>query len=172
MRLKDVEAILRALNEANTRYLIVDGLAVVAHGYPRLTIDVDIVLSLERENVLRAMTALGQIGYVPIVPVSGEQFADEAQRKMWREEKHMIVFQMHHPEPRSTRLDLFINEPFNFEEEYSKAEWLEVAGLAAPVVRIEALIQMKQAAGRPRDLGDVGELQKLYDIQKSEQSDH
>jgi len=67
MKLADVEAIVRALNGAHVRYLIVGGLAVVAHGYPRLTVDVDIVLNLERENVLRAMRALEVIGYRPLV---------------------------------------------------------------------------------------------------------
>ena len=61
MKLADVEAILRALNDANVRYLIVGGLAVVAHGYVRYTADVDIVLDLERENTLRAMKALDEI---------------------------------------------------------------------------------------------------------------
>jgi hypothetical protein len=33
MKLADVEAILRALNDADVRYLIVGGLATIAHGY-------------------------------------------------------------------------------------------------------------------------------------------
>ena len=50
MRLQDIEAIVRALNGAEALYLIVGGLAVVAHGYPRLTVDLDIVLNLKHEN--------------------------------------------------------------------------------------------------------------------------
>jgi hypothetical protein len=37
MKIEDVRTILRALNDANVRYLIVGGLAVVAHGYVRFT---------------------------------------------------------------------------------------------------------------------------------------
>jgi hypothetical protein len=81
MKLADVEAILRALNEAEVRYLIVGGLAVVAHGYVRATVDIDIVLHLERENVLRAMGALKSIAYQPLVPVDAAEFADEQKRK-------------------------------------------------------------------------------------------
>jgi hypothetical protein len=33
MKIDDVRTILSALNDANVRYLIVGGLAVVAHGY-------------------------------------------------------------------------------------------------------------------------------------------
>ena len=65
MKVDDVRTILRALNDANVRYLIVGGLAVVAHGYVRFTQDIDLVVQLERENVLRAMNALTAIGYRP-----------------------------------------------------------------------------------------------------------
>ncbi len=36
MEVRSVEAIMRALNTAEVQYLIVDGLAVNAHGYVRL----------------------------------------------------------------------------------------------------------------------------------------
>src|ERR1700680_5231863 len=135
MKLADVQAILRALNDAEVRYLIVGGLAVVAHGYPRLTVDVDSGLNLERENVLRAMRALEAIGYRPLVPVKSEQFADETLRESWRKEKHMIVFQLANLNRPSTRLDVFVSEPFDFDEEYAQAEWLDVAGFSSPIDR-------------------------------------
>jgi hypothetical protein len=104
MKLADVEASLRALNDAEVRYLIVGGLAVVAHGYVRATVDMDIVLDLESENVLRAMAALKEIGYRPLVPVDA---AGEQKRRLSRDEKHMVVFQMRHTKSESTRLDIF-----------------------------------------------------------------
>lgn len=170
MKLVDVEAILRALNDTNARYLIVGGLAVVAHGYPRLTVDIDIVLNLERDNVLRAMAALDAIGYKPLVPVKAAQFADEKLRESWRKEKNMIVFQMMNLDRPSTRLDVFVTEPFDFEKEYAQAEWLDIAGIPAPIVRIETLITMKTEAGRPKDLGDAGELKNLLDMRDDEQT--
>ena len=71
MKVDDVRTILRALNDAEVRYLIVGGLAVVLHGYVRFTQDIDLVIQLERENVLRAMNAFTAIGYRPLVPVAG-----------------------------------------------------------------------------------------------------
>ncbi len=170
MRLRDVEAILRALNDAEVRYLIVGGLAVVAHGYVRLTVDIDIVLGLQRDNILRAMKALDAIGYHPLVPVKSSDFASEELRELWRREKNMIVFQMANPERPSTRLDLFVREPFDFEKEYAQAKYLDVAGIPSPVVRIETLMAMKMEAGRPKDFGDAGELKKLLEIEKDERS--
>lgn len=44
MKISSLESILRALAEAEARYLIVGGLAVAAHGYGRLTFDLDLVV--------------------------------------------------------------------------------------------------------------------------------
>lgn len=61
-------------------------------------------------------------------------------------------------------VDLFIQEPFGFEEEYAKAVLIEYApGVITPVVSLPALIAMKAAAGRPRDLLDIEELRKLVE---------
>jgi hypothetical protein len=50
MEVRSVEAIVRALNRANVQYLIVEGLAVNAYGFVRLTRDVDLVLQLDPGN--------------------------------------------------------------------------------------------------------------------------
>jgi len=161
MKLADVQAILRALNDADVRYLIVGGLAVVAHGYVRATVDIDIVLNLEKENALRAMKALDAIGYRPLVPVAATDFADEAIRRRWIEDKNMIVFQMRNPDRESTRLDIFVDEPFSFAKELAEAKWEDVAGIQAPVLRLERLLQMKRESGRPQDLLDIEQLELI-----------
>ncbi|MEY2536741.1 MAG: hypothetical protein QOG67_481 [Verrucomicrobiota bacterium] len=158
MRLRDVEAILRALNDAEVRYLIVGGLAVVAHGYVRATVDMDIVLQLDHDNVLRAMAALKTIGYQPLIPVDASEFADHKVREKWIQEKQMIVFQMRNQEPQSTRLDIFVDEPFEFDEQFAKAKWENVAGIASPILCLEELLRMKRDSGRPQDLADIEEL--------------
>jgi hypothetical protein len=166
MKLADLEAILRALNEAQVRYLIVGGLAVVAHGYVRATVDVDIVLNLEPDNVLKAMAALKAINYQPLLPVDPGQFADERTRQMWREEKNMIVFQMRNPARESTRLDIFVQEPFPFEREFAQAKWENVAGIPSPVLGLEQLLRMKRESGRPQDLADIDQLQLIMENRK------
>lgn len=168
MKLADVEAILCALNEAEARYIIVGGLAVVAHGYVRYTADIDIVLNLERENVIRAMNALEAIGYRPLVPVKGSDFADADLRQSWQDEKGMIVFQLMDPDRPDTRLDVFVKEPFDFEDEFAAARMEKVANVTAPVLRVETLLAMKRAVARPKDLIDVEELLKLIENRRNE----
>lgn len=77
MKFGSFDSLVRALDEAEVRYLVAGGLAVNAHGYLRFTRDIDIVFQLARDNILSAFGALEQIGYRPLVPVSA---ADSRQR--------------------------------------------------------------------------------------------
>ena len=91
MEVRSVEAVVKALNDAKVQYLIVGGLAVNAHGYERLTNDVDLVIGLEQDNIRRGLRALMDTGYRIKIPVTPEQFADPLLREAWRREKDMIV---------------------------------------------------------------------------------
>jgi hypothetical protein len=162
MEVRSVEAIVRALNGAKVKYLIVGGLAVVAHGYERLTVDVDLVIGLERENILRGLRALQSAGWQLGIPVTVEDFADAQRRKDWRKKKKMIVLRLWSDAHRRTPIDVFVYEPFNFEREFAAAKWENVAGkILAPVVGYKTLLAMKRKAGRDKDLLDIEKLKKL-----------
>jgi len=161
MEVRSVEAIVRALNGAQVQYLIVGGLAVNAHGFVRLTRDVDIVLRLEPANAERGLGALLAAGWRLAIPENPAAFADAATRGRWRAEKNMIVLKLWSDGHRRTPVDLFIYEPFDFTAEWARAEWLEVCpGVLAPVVSLAALLRMKEEAGRPQDLEDIKELNR------------
>ena len=162
MKLTSLEAIASALRDADVRYLIVGGLAVAAHGHGRVTFDLDLVLQMHPENVRRAMAALESLGYHPTIPVPATQFADAAIRESWIRDKNMVVFQMHSDKHPETRIDLFVAEPFNFDNEYDSALVGDILpGLPARFVRLETLIQMKETAGREKDREDIRQLRLL-----------
>jgi hypothetical protein len=169
MERRSVEAIVRALNEAQVRYLIVGGLAVAAHGHLRITVDVDLVLDPDPEALGRAIAALETLGYRPRAPVPFAAFADADQRKEWAREKGMLVFSAHSPVHPVTEVDLFLEAPFNFDEAYAHALKMEVSpGLAATFVGLADLVAMKETAGRPQDMQDVS---VLIDINGKPNSD-
>ncbi|HYE63295.1 MAG TPA: hypothetical protein VD997_14990 [Phycisphaerales bacterium] len=162
MKLAAVEAVARVLNEAGVPFLVVGGLAVIAHGYVRTTQDIDLVIRLEPSAIRRAFAALLTIGYRPTVPVTGEQFADVRQREGWARDKGMTVLSFFSDHFRGVLLDVFITEPFDFEAEYAAAKVDEVAsGVPVRVVRLTTLINLKRAAGRPQDLADIAELEQI-----------
>jgi len=162
MERRSLEAIVRALDAAGVRYLIAGGLAVVAHGYVRLTADVDLVLDMDRAALLRAIAALAGLGYRPRAPVEFVRFAEAADRAAWRDEKGMTVFSASSPQHPATEIDLFLEPPFGFDAAYARAARLEIApGVAATFVSAADLIAMKRAAGRPQDLWDIEALERL-----------
>jgi len=162
VEVRSVEAIVRALNEAEVKYLIVGGLAVNAHGYQRATVDVDLVIGLEPDNIIRGLKALLAIGYRTVIPVTPEQFADEQLRETWRTEKNMLVLKLWGDAHRRTPVDVFVYEPFDFDKEFAGARKECILGeMAAPVVTYETLLKMKADAGRLRDQQDILALRKL-----------
>jgi len=161
MEVRSVEAIVRALNLAEVKYLIVGGLAVNAHGYVRMTRDVDVVLELNPVNVRSALDALLGIGYHMSIPAKPEDFANQEMREDWRRTKGMITLKLWSDQHQRTPVDIFVYEPFDFAKEYIAAMALEVCpGLPARVVSLQTLLKMKRDAGRPQDLADIDELQR------------
>ncbi|HEU5397461.1 MAG TPA: hypothetical protein VFV81_09850 [Verrucomicrobiae bacterium] len=143
------------------KYLIVGGLAVNAHGYVRLTRDVDIVLHLEKRNVVRGLNALLKAGFRMAIPEKPEAFADRKIRNRWRREKNMFTLKLWSDEHQRTPVDIFIYEPFDFRKEFAKMNREEVCrGVFAPVVSLETLLKMEREAGRPKDLDDIRELMR------------
>ena len=45
--------LLKKLSDAKVEFVLVGGLAVALHGYQRLTMDVDVVLAMDEENLQR-----------------------------------------------------------------------------------------------------------------------
>jgi len=168
MRVAHLIDVVEALNGAGVRYLIVGGLAVNAHGYLRYTNDVDLVIQLDRMNLLRGLGALESLGYRPKHPVLVTQFADAQLREQWIVEKGMLVFPLWCDVRLETPIDVFVREPFDFAAEWGKATRCEISeGVLAPFVCLSTLYAMKRQSGRPQDLADISQLQIVHDEDRS-----
>lgn len=159
----DFELIFAALQSAEVRYLVVGGVAVVLHGHPRFTADLDLVVALEPANALAALTAVAKLGYRPRAPVSAVQFADAATRQSWIQEQGLTVFSMWSPAHPATDIDLFVKEPFPFDEAYARGLRVRLGHTEVTVAAIADLIALKRAAGRPKDAEDIRALQALLE---------
>lgn len=58
----DLVALCRLLNQSGVEYIIYGGLACLLHGHERMTRDADIYVGPDRENIRRALVALGKWG--------------------------------------------------------------------------------------------------------------
>jgi hypothetical protein len=108
MELRSVEEIVRTLNAAGVRYLIAGGMAVVAYGYVRLTMDLDLILDLDEDNLRAATKSLAALDYRPLAPVPLEEFTDAGIRAQWVREKQLRVFTLFSPVHGQTEIDLFV----------------------------------------------------------------
>jgi hypothetical protein len=155
------EDLFRRLDGDNVRYVVVGGLAVVLHGHPRMTADVDLVVDLEKDEATRAIRSLTAIGLRPRVPVDPEAFADPAQRTRWIEERGMMVFNLYDPSDPLRSVDLFVESPIPFHELWARSREIELPAGAVRVASIDDLIDMKKKAGRPVDSADIEALEEL-----------
>jgi predicted nucleotidyltransferase len=155
------EELLASLDEARVRFVVVGGLAVVIQGFARLTADVDLVIDLDRENVLRTVDTLTARGLRPLLPVNPHDFADGAVRRNWIETRNLQVFSMRDERNPLLTVDLFAEAPIPFEELWSRADSVTLRGRPIRIASIEDLIRMKRIAGRPQDAIDIERLQEI-----------
>jgi hypothetical protein len=158
------EPIFEALDAADVRYVVVGGVAVVLHGHPRLTADLDLAVDLEPAAARTSIRALTGLGLRPRASVRAEDFADPDVRSSWKRERGMLVFSMVDPADPLRAVDLFVDEPIPFEELYERSLTLDVAGTPVRVASIRDLITLKQQAGRPQDEADIAALRELEEL--------
>ena len=121
MELRSVESIVKSLNAAGVRYLIAGGMAVVAHGYLRLTMDLDLILDLNEENLRAAVGALSELLAIAPSPVPFEQFIDAQARDQWVRKQHLTVFSLFRSIHEKTAIDLFVEAPLDFAAAHAAA---------------------------------------------------
>ncbi len=155
------EPVLKVLTDAGVRYLVVGGVAVVLHGHLRTTGDLDLVVELSPENLARALDALEQSGFQPRPPVALRSFADPETRRSWIETKNLQGFSLWHPELPGFEVNLFVEEPFDFDQAWGRKVDVVLANTVATIIGLQDLLELKRSAGRARDLEDVAVLEAL-----------
>jgi hypothetical protein len=155
------EPVFEALDRADVRFVVVGGVAVVLHGHPRLTADLDLAVDLEPEAARRAVLALSALGLRPAAPVDPEAFADPVVRARWMAERGMRVFAMRDPDDALRQVDLFVEEPIPFEELWNRSAVVPLGERSVHVASIGDLIRMKELADRPIDREDVTRLREI-----------
>lgn len=155
--------IFRELQKHNVRYLVAGGVALNLHQVARTTVDLDLILHLERDNVLVFAEVMKDLGFRPKVPVDAADFADEKKREQWIAEKNMLVFSFINLKNPLELVDIFVREPMPFAELYQRRVDCEVFGITIPIIGIKDLITLKEVAGRTKDLYDIKMLKDRLD---------
>jgi hypothetical protein len=133
---------------------------VVLHGHARLTADLDLVVDLAPQPAADALTA---IGFRPRLPVDASGFADRSVRERWVTERGMTVFSMWDPDDPLRSVDLFVEQPIDFEELWERSVVVDIEGTPVRVASIVDLIRLKRIADRPMDREDIAALEHIQE---------
>ena len=155
------EDVFRKLSDKKVKYVVVGGIAMVLHGVVRFTADLDLMVCLEEKNLLNFIFALDEIGYKPKLPVKSKDFADPVKRRLWKNEKNMQVFTFFHPKMPFRLIDVFVDEPIDYDKVDEKKKVVNVQGIKIPLVSMEHLKELKTISARPQDIADIKALEML-----------
>ncbi|MEC4679883.1 MAG: DUF6036 family nucleotidyltransferase [Nitrospirota bacterium] len=155
-----------ALSKSNVRYVVVGGLATVLHGYPRLTVDIDLMVDLAPEQAEKVISTLTSLGLVPQLPLDPTAFANPQTRQTWNREKNMQVFSMIDPQNPLRIVDLFVENPIPFEDIWGRSITVQVNTVSIRIASLVDLIHLKRLAGRPQDLLDIEQLEQIQKQQE------
>lgn len=127
--------------------MVIGGAAVIAHGIPRFTADIDAtILADDPQELMAAFQREGIVGRVPDVI----SFA----------RKNRVLLLEH--EASQIPIDLTLAAlPFEAEA-LSHREVVRFGRIDVPVPRVEDLVIYKLVAARPRDLDDIERLLELH----------
>jgi hypothetical protein len=151
------EPLLRAFRDAGAELIVVEGVAATVQGSARVTMDLDLVYRRSRENVRRLVGALAPFspylrGAPPGLPFRWDEATVE----------RGLNFTL------TTTLgdvDLLgeITGGGRYEDLLPATIEVEVFGVPCRCLGLEKLIAVKRAAGRPKDLEAVAELEALWE---------
>ncbi|MDX9818502.1 MAG: hypothetical protein RBT16_06275 [Desulfococcus multivorans] len=143
---QDFLDMIRALESARCRYIIVGGYAMAFNGYVRATGDIDILVKPDRDNASKVMRALREFG-APLKGVSGRDF-----------EKEGTILQIGLP---PVRIDIITKiDGLSFDEAYADCNHHLIDDMKIPYLSLDSIIVNKKSSGREKDLLDLKELLK------------
>src|SRR3989344_5088899 len=145
------EEIYRALNKARVDYIVCGGSAVVMFGFARLTIDLDLIVSLDEKNLGKLYDALIKLGYKTRVPIKKDDFIRRKTLARLAKEKNMKVVSFYDPRDAFSTVDVGVNLP-NISQILKRKKFIKAGGLKIPLIFIDDLIRMKAALARPKDI--------------------
>jgi hypothetical protein len=151
----DFAKLLEVLSAARVEFIIVGGLAATAHGSARLTQDIDVVYRRSTANLARIVDALAP--FEPYLRGAPRGLPFEWSRPTL---EHGLNFTL------ATSLgdiDLIgeIAGGGKYEALLGESITLELFGHSCRCLSLDSLIRVKRAAGRPKDLEAIAELEAL-----------
>jgi predicted nucleotidyltransferase len=153
----DFPGLLRTLTEARVEFIIVGGAAATAHGSARLTQDLDVVYARDRSNLERLAAALAP--HEPYLRGAPEGLPFDLDAPTLASGLNFTL------KSKLGDLDLLgeIVGGGGYEDLLPHTIEIDLFGVRCHCLGLEKLIEVKRAAGRPKDLEVLAELEAILD---------
>lgn len=160
--------ILVTLADERVDFIVGGGVAAVLHGVERVTMDLDIAVSWDEQNLRRFIAAMRALRLEPKMPVAPELLLDRQSLDLLRHSKGALVFSFRDPEDPIRLVDVFIKPELAFDVLSPDAVPVSLHGRIIRVVSARRLLAIKQAIAppRPKDELDISALKAI--IERSE----
>ncbi|MEO5570110.1 MAG: hypothetical protein ABIT08_10275 [Bacteroidia bacterium] len=161
----DYSLLFYELNNSGIRYWVCGGLAVNLHGVPRMTADIDLILNLTEENIIKFENAIAKLKYKCSVPVTLKDLADKEKRNNLISSKNLVAISFYNYEKNYVALDIVINFPLQFEDMWNEKIIRKSENTEVYLVSLDHLISLKEFADRIQDKQDIYFLSKIKNEQ-------
>ena len=156
-----------ALEKGGVRYVVVGGVAMNLHGVERATMDIDLAIALESDNLSKAIDTLASLGMKPAAPISLADAKDPSNLSRWRRDKRMVALALQKTEGFAPTVDILIEPSVPFSQLESNSICKDVDGIPIRIASIDDLIALKRAVGREIDAADIRALETLQRIKSA-----
>jgi predicted nucleotidyltransferase len=144
---RDFSEFIDLLNIHNVDYLVVGGYAMGFHGKPRYTGDLDIWITISKNNASRMLDVIDSFGFSTL----GLEESDFLRKG--------YITQIGYP---PLRIDI-LNEidGVTFEDALKDMQIIDIEGVSVKYIGLRDLIKNKEASGRDKDKSDIKSLQNV-----------
>ncbi|UCH97606.1 MAG: hypothetical protein JSV88_12370 [Candidatus Aminicenantes bacterium] len=160
--------IITGLVDNGVEFIICGGMAVVFHGVERMTMDLDISLNMDADNIKKFLTAVKDLGLTPRVPVPPESLLDKKMIDFFIRDKKAIVFTFLDTDRPYRQIDVFLPEDKSYHLLKTHTVDALVENRLVKIISLEKLLEMKLAVNPPRDKDklDIAALKKIMGLRE------
>ncbi|MEO7794242.1 MAG: hypothetical protein ABIV06_05660 [Thermoanaerobaculia bacterium] len=151
--------LLPVFDRRGVRFIVVGAVAAVAAGAPVLTKDVDLLIDVSEENLVRVLAACAELEAT---------YKDPAGRRVIPDLVKLRSFRIHLLQTRFGEVDLMreIGDGWTYSSVLPRSQELDLGSARARVLDLDAVIESKRFANRDKDRAVLPVLLETLRLQK------